>query len=395
MQGEELLNFGEKLRYSSLKNNAELYNILCELVNEKKEEKDLNTTLANNLEIAMIHMKDLELIKQAVSHVNGHNIYDVAKKYYEQTKHLDFFSNLIKFGVIYSNDETHSNFVLEKVFQGFIGLLEQAKNNDIYVSDYEERILNYSQKNRLKEAGVELDNLFKRIYLAKESLENSLLKERVLELQHPNGTIDGKFAQGAVNDCWFLASLISYLHQTGGADKINDLITYKNNPGQEKIEVLLPKASLTLNMDEVYGANEYSSGDLDVRALELGVNTLLKDVNSTLLNSSYDLSKGFELLLGDKVDNIVEGEVNSSCISLLKKSEGLAVLGTKNVLDDCTLYDEENNAVKPISSHAYAVVGIDDNYVYVINPWNSAQKLKCNIKELGNIFNKGAIAQLK
>ncbi len=104
----------------------------------------------------------------------------------------------------------------------------------------------------------------------------------------------GSFAQGQTGDCWFLSMLANYAENPTDESKITDRIkkneagyevTLQNplNPREEKVY------SVTIEDLKNHGVSSggaYSSGDLDVRILEIAMTKMLKN------NGEDDIAEG-------------------------------------------------------------------------------------------------------
>ena len=125
------------------------------------------------------------------------------------------------------------------------------------------------------------------------TISNAMLA-KYLKLASVNEFVsDGKiggFRQGAVGDCWFLSSLMSYASTPEGEKNITDRIK-KNDDGSYTVSFNNPfeqtkKETYTVSAKELSNYRRvkknfdekektFSSGDIDVRVLEIAMNKLL------------------------------------------------------------------------------------------------------------------------
>lgn len=396
LQHEELNNLIKDLEKSKLrKTNEALYLNLAEFLNDRFSKANTNQGVANNLSIAAKDLKNSKMIEQAILSLNKDSVYGIADSYYQINKRNDFFQNIVKFGVFYNTDSTSAAVIIDKVIEGYDGLIKYAKANNINVKDFEKTIKEYRKKHRYTEMALEMDNLFKRIYVSQNTDLDTPLNKRKLALNKPNSFFDKSFAQGDADDCWLLAAVIASLNDSVAKQKINNMITVYQSDDVDSVKVDFGNKSYTFDYEELLGATEFSSGDLDSRALEIAVNNSMREQYSTVNAANNDLLKGFQQLYGKNNIESKRFYADNDYIKELKNSNGLSVIGSKSNVKDFSLLDEDNNKVPAVSRHAYAVVGVDNKFLYLVNPWNSSKKLKCPIEDVDKIFNDAVIVNLK
>ena len=205
-----------------------------------------------------------------------------------------------------------------------------------------------------------------------------------------NGKIDATFNQGHVQDCWLLSAIKSLSIHPKGLEMLNDLISLDD---KENVTVQLKgvKRIYTISKEELEGANEFAQGDLDIRAIELAVNKYLHEIgdhggniyNDARITKYYDIYDGnyasvpYRILFDKPVAN--ETRPNEETIEQIKSGEySTVVISTNN-------YQIQEYYVK---HHIYAVIGADDEFVYLSDPYSP--DIKCSITHSNFIkfFNK-------
>ncbi|MBR2430234.1 hypothetical protein IKB17_02070 [bacterium] len=218
-----------------------------------------------------------------------------------------------------------------------------------------------------------------------------------------NGAIDNNFKQGRLGDCWFLATIKSITLNPKLKKILNSQIV-QNSDGSITVELKGVGKKYTISKAELEGAKEYSSGDLDVRALEIAVDRYLMETNQ----------RG---LFRDKGRTDIEGDYTETALSILFDSKDYKNNYTK--IKDCdddtfneilrklqegknicctvfTAYEEDYADIKAIGAnntsqalsgpHMYTVIGADDSFVYIANPWDTSLTFKVTIDEFRKAF---------
>lgn len=204
--------------------------------------------------------------------------------------------------------------------------------------------------------------------------------------EEANGMIDGHFEQGNVGSCWVLASIVAITNNPKGRQIINNSLQ-KNTDGSITVTLKGVNKSYRISKEELLGY-DWSSGDLDVRAIEIAISLYMKE-NPDKFNGDDDIDGGYErwaleLLTGAKghrdfvfnwTDDKIKEFNNPNRISTVSAHSGDKKLTTANG-EEITLYE----------AHAYAVVGSDDNCVYLVNPHDSSKILAIPIDTFKEFF---------
>lgn len=231
----------------------------------------------------------------------------------------------------------------------------------------------------------------------------------------PNGKIDADFSQGPTGDCWFLAAVKTIMSNPYTAKLLNDQISIDKN-GNVTVNLVNVDKSYTFTTEEIVQENKLSSGDMDVRALEMAVKKYL-DENSISLNGiihkirmdDNNIEGGvpnyaYEILIGR--GGILNETLFSQKLILtesfiddyITNGKYLLSVGSSNFLrgdeSDFEVEAEDGTMHKLQRMHAYAVAGADKEFVYVINPWDSAVKLKVPRDKFVNFFGQASVCSV-
>ena len=89
-----------------------------------------------------------------------------------------------------------------------------------------------------------------------------------------------EYQRETMSDCWFLSPLKAMCKDKDFLKKINDMISVNKEKGVIKsVTVTLHGKDYAIDYDNLKGANEYATGDMDVRALEMALNQYMQENN--------------------------------------------------------------------------------------------------------------------
>ena len=201
----------------------------------------------------------------------------------------------------------------------------------------------------------------------KEKIKNHLLEcyiaSDVWNDKKPNCKFDQNMYQGYIGDCWLLATIGAFAANDKGKDILNDIIT-DNNDGTYTVSFKGTDKKINVSLLEIMNKSDYSSGDLDVRILELAAEKYFNILG--IAHGGYTAS-AMNLLLGedakrndpenysiDELRRIIKDENNvTAAHTLFRTGTGINQYGSEQEI---------------YHFHAYAVVDMDDKYVYLKNP---------------------------
>jgi len=285
----------------------------------------------------------------------------------------------------YEDNKVVASWQLESVVTN---LLEKTGNTDLL------RNLNQNQN-------LNMDTLAYLVGAADTREDESIYDVfRSKNTQSVDGELFDKYTQqGKTGDCWLLSSLITSVNNEQMKGLVENLVTIDE---QNKIyTVTINGENYSYTFEELGMAKDLSRGDADVRAFEMAV----RDIESkrgqnfnnggTLYDFVVDITGGNTDDLDISRKDIMHGQVEKSfeqAMQEIKSGDYLIMCHSPYKNNDVTVYDENGNkviAVKDkdgtehsfVGGHGYAVLGADDEYVYIKNPWNSNQKLKITIED--------------
>lgn len=245
-------------------------------------------------------------------------------------------------------------------------LYEEKYGQNIYEAIKNEWGLEDNIKNKL------IEHLNK---CAAEVMTNGCHQEPV------NCKIDSDFYQGQIGDCGFLASIAAVRRSPKGQAILNNMIT-DNKDGTYTVKFKGTDKEYTVNAYEVLSKKNFATGDLDVRVLEIAAE------KHRIIGIKYGVypASGLELLLGtgDKWKNLGRNFVSKPTPEKIKKLlENPSVVMLCSTIPDSIrglivkdIPDEADYKSEIETSHAYAIVGIDDENIHIQNPWDTSKTVK-------------------
>ena len=462
-RGDDILNENEQKNFLEIlkEKQPRLFEIVSEFVENLQSKNDIKKIADNfDLKIEDWHMlsDNEQVIGYSLSDLNTDNFIDVAKTYkgvsllYEiyldaqeraDEEIPDEELNLDEwFGEneerteekIKQYTKSHENYrnsciqtkesglkdletLKEKCFEFANYLIRQAKKDGIYTKDYEKALEQAISNDDIKNLAIYTERFHARVFMYQDKEAKTVnASKRAIELKEANGKIDETFTQGYTGDCWFLSSLKSMCSNETFLEKINNMITVNEENGVIKsITVNLHGKDYTIDYENIKGANEYATGDLDVRALEIAVNQYMHENNLGWgdITLGWKEKEAYTLLFEE--DNVEvteyfadenEREFDSEkYLSTLKENnENNAIVSSLGIYgydifsdDEDKLYaeDMDGNEVELKFSHAYNYTKIDEKYLYFTDPHAPEKELRVPQERIGKIFDTANIVKLK
>ena len=188
--------------------------------------------------------------------------------------------------------------------------------------------------------------------------------------------------QGATGDCYLLSTLFSVSQNTEFNAFINSIVKIDMEKGT--YTVTLHGKEYTYTIEELISASELTiGGDLDVRAFEMALRESLAETGNRL-NSGY-VSKVLLAFLGCKKDfqdfdkdmcsmgiqSIMGSDYRDDNIEPEQALEQIRSGEYMSFLTGGIGYDKYGEKISLSYEHAYSIIGCDDKYVYIIDPYHN------------------------
>ena len=264
-------------------------------------------------------------------------------------------------------------------------LIEYGKNYSIYNDDILNDIKSHPED--FEKLSIDIKRLTAR---------NDSIGARRANDTESNGMIDQNFKQGKTGDCWLLSGIISIVN------KNPDFFKFSKNPdGSITVTLAGVNKTYTISKEEIEKSKHLTSGEGDVRALEIAVDRYLKEVaykegiekddDNTDIIGGYT-KEFFKMVLGNgkhynnpKLEKFDFNDPN--------KVFALGIEGEINT--PYKAFDEKNNLVELHINHAYSIKGEDEKFIYLINPHDSSKTIKISKEEVANMNIRIDVAKLK
>ena len=345
-------------------------------------------------------------IAQHVKAITPDNVWSVIKAYEDKTDGEEsIFAGIMgEVGLKYSERAEYCRYIINML------AMHYAKKG-IYIEDILQdfnKELDYQRDTWSRADTERLDAI------ANKLMRRFHLKNEAKNIA-PNGKIDGNFHQGAAGDCWLLASIKAISMCPKGLKILNDSVKVHAN-GDVTVTLKGVKKSYTFTRKEIYGNIQLSSGDLDVRAVEMAVDKYIAEERGIKSNSGekrIDINGNneaiaYKILLGkgdwnhfykkgSTLDEWLNGkryEIRQEHIDRFNDKNHIVCVSASSEKKNLILEEAGSKETKLLTGHAYAVSRADNKYVYLINPYDTSKEIRVNIKTFKSFFDNIAEVDL-
>ena len=182
--------------------------------------------------------------------------------------------------------------------------------------------------------------------------------------------------------------------------------------GSVKVTLKGADKEYIITQEELNRKDEYSTGDMDVRALEIAMEKHFeKDGYRVKLVNNFDTieqgglsSMAFKVLTGKDDSSFFEGTLYELLFdklglvtnnSFLKKVKDPNIACTASIsFGERSAKTRDGNEVILADHHVYSVLNADDEYVYVENPWDTSETIVMTIDEFKKTFDSVGLVDL-
>ncbi len=215
---------------------------------------------------------------------------------------------------------------------------------------------------------------------------NKCIEEGMGESNGPiNCKIDENFKQGEIGDCWFLASIAAIQRSLKGQEILNNMIT-DNKDGSYTVKFRGSDEEYTVYAYELLEKN-YARGDLDVRILEIAAEKHFGEIHGDYCERGLKLLLGSEISIFRGFDEYFSETIIAEIKTILKNPNMVMTLNTNYIASENIENSEGEDFIDDIyETHAYAVVDIDNEYIYLQNPHDTSKDIKVPLNKLGEFW---------
>lgn len=330
------------------------------------------------------HKNHTEYLKNMFDNINKKNILKVIK----ENSRTDYSNNLFtKFEYLYKGDDKEK---ILKEKQKI--LLEQAENAGVYTKDFENNFKSLLTEKDFKTLASSMDRLCDRILMTLDKPEENVILENKKADIEANGKIDDNFSQGYTNDCWLLSAIYTAKRDDKLSKVLDEMINLKfekDGKTVKEVIVTIQDKDYIISQEELKGAIECISGDLDVRAIEIAVNRYLLENNKKGIDSIKDVDEGFSLLFGTNY-NIEKKKIDflnsyESIKDQINSDKTLGVIGA-TIASGYYAYDDNGEKIAISPNHGYSIIKTDDDFIFIVNPWDTSTILRVEHEVAQKVF---------
>ncbi len=318
------------------------------------------------------------------------------------------------------NTDENGNFVkIKETIQnpdGTTTVKDTNKNDEVIVSvynadgkliskdeNYEGKLNDKTTSYNYKEDGTKtetIDTIGKNIVT--EYDENGKIVDSQVKVKYNSDGIIGNTKQESINDCWVLAGVNALAFSEKGQEILNKAVTH-NEDGSVTVNLVGGGKEYTFSAEEIAlhqyteGEKSFSSGDIDMNILEMAFaeyrkeNIQNKEATIIPFDRAHNKSIGateadplnngmtdeaIYLLTGTKAEYWLEPRI----INVDKAGEKLLNKFKENPEDYafvCSFKSKDSSIPNGeiVNSHVYSIKSVDDENVYVVNPWDSSKTI--------------------
>ena len=239
-------------------------------------------------------------------------------------------------------------------------------------------------------------NLSKQIFDSNTNTDKSLFTDDLPANNNIpiNGKLDLDFRQGTkTGDCELLSLLLSMKDKTSGKKFLESLLSYNENENSITVNLKSQNESYTFTKDELSKYNALSTGDGDIRAIELAMAKHLYEQKENKdekfspekLLSGISSYKTLNILTGDRkistyknLDSLIDDFGNQDRffqLSFFQTTDNPE--SDEVVLKSHIALNPNTHIYHPIfCNHSYSIINSDKDSIYLRNPHDSSDVLK-------------------
>lgn len=259
--------------------------------------------------------------------------------------------------------------------QGKVYAQKEGSHTDDFIKDLENNIANYNSETSKVEASKITADFRK------------LVDRKAPDKKDPkvNGEVDRATKQGDAGDCWLLSGITAFNNTKAGKEIINKALSVDEKTGDVTVTLRgLPKP-IVVTKDELKYSNNFSSGDGDVRAIEIAVDKYFRENGMRGKTDTYGNTSHLSLILLGGYEKPVNFVVNQDEIK--QTIEGFKKNGKENVVAITAVLGKRDMSGATVnmlggtkltlsSAHAYTIDSVDSNNVVLIDPNSSNERIR-------------------
>lgn len=212
----------------------------------------------------------------------------------------------------------------------------------------------------------------------------------------------GNTSQEDINDCWVLSGVTSLSYSEKGQEILNKAVTH-NDDGSVTVKFVGGGKEYRFSAEEIAlnqyedGEKKYSSGDTDMNILEMAFARYRKENVQNKEASIYPFDRAHNKSIGttetDPLNNGMTDEAvylltgtkaeywfDPRIVNLEKKGNNLLSKfqnNPENYAAVCSFKADDESITDGtiVDKHVYTIKSVDDDNVYVVNPWDTSKTI--------------------
>lgn len=325
-----------------------------------------------------------EHIGEHIKLINSSNVMQVYNEYIELTgrKESLFTAILHEYGLSEEERESYVKHI-------FYAMIEARKSEGVYTDDIKRDL-----DTELKKKGIISSKFVSRLH---DKLTKRTKRQETGKLPDvQNGKIDKDFKQGKIGDCWLLAAIKALAMSEKGLEILNNSIRVLPD---KSVEVTLKGVGKTyhISRQELNNSKELSTGDADVRAIEIAMDRYIKEEggirggvdlrrNRSFVAYNALTGKGNRNSFSDTFGRIPDKIFTDSQIDNFNKPNHVATVSSSNGSTTTEAFCN-GKKIQLYKKHAYAVKGSDSKNVYLVNPHDTSKVITVTRSDFKKFFN--------
>ena len=221
-------------------------------------------------------------------------------------------------------------------------------------------------------------------------------------VKYDSDGVIGNTKQQDINDCWVLAGVTALSYSEKGQEILNKAITH-NDDGSVTVKLVGGNKEYTFSAEEIAlnqyedGEKSYSEGDTDMNILEMAFAKYRKENIQNKEASIYPFDRAHNKSIGTTENDPLNNGMTDEAVYLLTGTKAeywldprvinADGLGEKlldklqNNPDDyavvCSFKGEDESITDGTitNKHVYSIKSVDDDNVYVVNPWDTSKTI--------------------